>query len=390
MRKRKCKIQNSQRKWKVERQAKLFSTFCLLFLLSLIFAAPLGAVRIKDIARMQNPGEIQLIGYGLVVGLDGTGDRMGAQFTTQSVANLIKRMGISVSPTRLRTRNVAAVMVTAKLGPFAKVGNKVDVTVSSIGDASSLEGGTLLLTELSYKGKTVYVEAQGPLSVGGFTAEAGVFGERTSTNYTLVGRVPGGGVVVRKPPVVNTAPTTLFLSLLHSDYTTADRIAKAINQKFGEKLATPLDASTTSIQVPSDRQDTAALIDFVSQIETIQIVPDTPARVVINERTGTIIIGQNVTVSPVAIASGNLHIEIKATPVISQPPPFSKGETVVVPEMQITAESEKARVIALEEAASVSDIAKALNALGATPRDIIAIFQALKEAGALHGELVII
>ncbi|HID96481.1 MAG TPA: flagellar basal body P-ring protein FlgI [Candidatus Latescibacteria bacterium] len=378
---------------RVYRKTQRFCLFGQLLFVTLATVIPNladGAVRIKDIARIQGPGEVQLMGYGLVVGLNGTGDGKRTQFTVQSMVNLLKRMGISVDPQRVNIRNVAAVMVTARLSPFSKKGDKIDVTVSSMGDASNLEGGTLLLTPLASSDGTIYATAQGPVSVGGFTIEAGLFGEQTARNYTLVGRVPDGAIVELELPTTRKVPETLIITLFQADYTTAARIAEAVDEKFGQKLAKPLDASTVSVRLPEQVRDIGEVVNFIAQMETTLVVPDVVARVVINEKTGTIVVGENVTISPVAIAHGNLNIEIKARPLISQPPPFSKGKTVVVPEMEISVEPEKARVMVLEESASVGDVAKVLNALGATPRDIIAIFQALKQAGALRAKLVII
>lgn len=346
-----------------------------------------AAARIKDITRIHGENEFDLMGYGLVIGLDGTGDSKGTQFTVQSLANMMQRLGLTVEPDKLKIKNVAAVIVTAKLSSNNQVGDKIDVTVSSIGDATSLQGGMLLFTQLSSSNGEVFAVAQGPVSIGGFNVQV-EDGNKIINNYTLVGRVPSGGTVQR--PVESRAATNeIALSLQTPDYSTAARIAHMINAEYGA-VAFVENPAIIRIVVPdslSYRNDRAR---FIADIGAMMIEPDQVARVVINERTGTIVAGSHVSIAPVAIAHGNITVNIQSMPVISQPEPFSRGETVVVPEYQISVDNEKARVIHMEETVSLADVASALNKIGAAPRDIIAIFEALRQAGALRAELVII
>jgi len=351
------------------------------------FAYP--AVRVKEIAQLEGLGPTKLIGYGLVVGLDGSGDSRRSMATLQSVANMLKRFGITVPQRELRADNVAAVMVTADLPPFAKPGSRIDVQVSSLGDAESLEGGTLLLTPLVDASGTVYAVAQGPVSIGGFNINT-IGGEKVRKNYALVGRVPNGAVVKKEAPGAVPDGGTLRLILKNPDFTTAARVAEAINQQFGRDIAVAVDAGAVELTVPEESRSPGKLVAFLSQLEAVEAEPDQVAKVVVNERTGTVVIGGDVRISAVAVAHGNLTVRITTTPIISQPAPFSQGQTVVVPETQTTVRTERASLTVIQDTASVDDLVKALNALGVTPRDLIAIFQALKEAGALKAELVIL
>lgn len=364
-----------------------FMIALLLFILAWYSPEAEAGVRIKDIARIQGDAEMDFFGYGLVIGLDGTGDGKGTQFTMQSLANMMQRMGMTVDPEKLKVKNVAAVIVTGRLSSTHKIGDRVDVTVSSIGDASSLQGGTLLMTQLAMSDGEVYATAQGPVSIGGFNVQV-EDGNKIINNYTLVGRVPNGGIVTR-PIIKQSNVSELVLSLQMPDYATASRMAEAINSRYGHTAIVD-DAGTIRINVPESMAAANSRIQFIADIGTLQVEPDQVARVIINERTGTIVAGQNVTIAPVAIAHGNIMVNIKSVPVISQPEPFSKGETVVTSEYQLTVDNEKARVLYLQEAVSLADIASALNQIGAAPRDIIAIFESLKQAGALRAELVII
>jgi len=365
---------------------KVLSYIGLFCLIGSSWAVP---VRVKDLVRVQGMEEFPVVGYGLVVGLDGTGDRSGAVFTAQAVANMLKHFGISVPRRRMRLRNVAAVMVTASVPPSACKGSKVDVVVSSLGNARSLEGGTLLMTPLVGRDGEVYVYAQGPVSIGGFNVEAGM-GERLRRNYTLVGRVPEGGTV-EKVPDFEFPKDTLSLILRQPDFTTAVRIAQAINSSLfaGKEVALAKEAGTVVVPVPREYRAEGGIAKLLASLEHIEVEPDEVARVVINERTGTVVAGRYVRISEAAVAHENLTIRVGVTPVISQPPPFSRGETVVVPKAQITAEAKPAGISVMPASATVEDLAKALNALGVSPRDLIAIFQALKEVGALRAELVI-
>ena len=344
-------------------------------------------VRIKDICDFQNKEEADLVGYGLIIGLDGSGDGNGTQFTTQSLTNMMERMGLTVDPKKVKVKNVAAVLVTAKLSSFNKDGSYVDVTVSSVGDASSLQGGTLLMTPLADAGGTVRAVAQGAVSIGGFNVQVDD-NNRIINNYTLVGRVPNGAKVTNPLAAPSQSDKEFFLSLRNPDFTTAHRIAERINIKYG-MTSFALDGGTVKVMVPDSLSHISYRTQFISDIGLLSVVPDNTARVVINEKTGTIVAGENVTIEPVAIAHGTITVNIQSTPIISQPEPFSAGETIVTQDSRITVNDEMAHVVHLERSVYLSDVANALNKIGATPRDIIAIFQALKQAGALRSELVI-
>lgn len=348
-----------------------------------------AAVRIKDIADIKDLQKTQLVGYSLVVGLDGTGDGRRSLFTQQSIRNMMQRFGISIDSDRMNTKNVAAVMVTADMSPFAKKGGRVDVVVSSMGDASSLEGGTLLMTPLEGKDGIVYAYAQGNLSIGGTNIETPGM-ERFRKNYTLVGRVPNGAIVEQEPGISLGQNNKLELLLREPDFTTAVNVADAVDQTFGQTLALPLDASTISVDIPTEYRQPGQLVRMIAQLEIAEVEPDQVARVVINERTGTIVIGGNVRLSQAAVSQGNLTVKVSAVPVVSQPGPFSQGQTVVVPQtMTEISEPESANITVLPAAVSVTELANALNDLKVSPRDIISIFQALKQAGSLQAELVI-
>lgn len=367
------------------------SILCGIFVFWSVFPFLEGraAVRIKDIADMRDLQPVQVVGYSLVVGLDGTGDGRRSLFTQQSVRNMLQRFGLSVSPEYMSTKNVAAVIVTAILSPFAKKGSRVDVVVSSIGDATSLEGGTLLLTTLSGKDGGVYAHAQGNVSVGGINIETVGF-ERFRKNYTLVGRVPSGAVVEKEIPANLGEEGKLDLLLRDPDFTTAFRIAQAVDSAFNNPIAIALDAATVSVSIPEDYRNPRQLIRMIALLESVEVRPDQTARVVINERTGTVVVGGRVRLSSAAVSQGSLTIKVSAVPLISQPSPLSRGQTVVVPQTLTTvSEGEEAKVMVFHEPASVTDLANALNALKVSPRDIISIFQALKQAGALQAELVI-
>jgi flagellar P-ring protein FlgI len=360
----------------------------VLLCLAILWAETAAATRIKDIAYVQGVKTQQVIGYGLVVGLNGSGDTQRSTFTLQSVTSMLKRFGITVPQNDLRLRNVAAVMVTASVPGFAKEGGSLDVNVSSMGDATSLQGGTLLMTPLSGIDGAVIATAQGPLSVGGISVRSN--GNEVRRNHTAAGRIPGGAVLERSVATNFGQDSTLALVLLESDFTTANRIADAINGKIGERIAIARDGSTVAIAVPTAFRQDGRYVEFVSMVELLEVVPDVIAKVIINERTGTIVVGGAVTILPVAISHGGLNIEIESVPVISQPAPYSKGQTVSTQLTAVMAGEDSATVMAFEGSATVQDVAKTLNALKVLPRDIIAIFQALKRSGALNAELVII
>jgi len=369
----------------------IITTILIAFCIGLLPAA--GSLhadtRIKDIVQINGWHATRLFGYGLVTGLEGTGDSKGTQFTIQSLVNMLQRLGVTVPVNQVKVKNVAAVMVSASLPPNASVGSNLDVTVSSMGDATSLAGGVLMLTPLSAKDGKIYAYAQGSISIGGFNVQVDG-GSRIINNYTLVGTVTNGAIVERAALTGDIDLRTLQLSLINPDYTTINRIKEKINRRFPGS-AYPLDNSILEISIPDSMQHRAGWVDFIASIENIRIDPDQKARIVVNERTGTIVAGSDVTIAPVALAHGNITISISTLPVISQPNPFSeKGETVRETQTNITVTEEQARVIPMEESVNIYDVAQALNAIGAAPRDIIAIFQALKQTGALRAELVVL
>ncbi len=363
--------------------------FSLLSLLT-ILAHPLdtSAARLKDIAAVKGVRTNQLIGYGLVIGLNGTGDGSGTKFTTQSLVNMLERLGIHALPDQVKVKNVAAVMVTADLPPFARIGNRFDVLVSSIGDAQSLQGGTLMMTTLKGADTQTYAVSQGPILVGGF-ASSGEAGGGVQKNHPTVGRIPGGATIEREVPFEFNRLEELMISLHEPDFTTAERLAKAINAKLGAEAAHALDPGTVKISLPGgDHQD---LVSLVASLEQLEVEPDRKAKVVLAERTGTVIIGENVRVSPVAIAHGNLSVEIKEKKDVSQPAPFAeKGRTVVTKDSSVNVTEEQRRLLLVESGASLGDLVSALNAIGVSPRDLITVFQAIKAAGALQADLEII
>ena len=347
------------------------------------------AVRIKDIADIKGVRQNQLVGYGLVVGLEGTGDSDDALFTIQSLASLLEKMGVTVQPEDIDdVENVAAVMVTADLPAFANIGSRIDVLVSSIGDAENLQGGTLLFTPLKGANGKVYAIAQGPVSTGGF-AVSGNSGDQVQKNFPTVGRVVGGALVEQEIHSNFNQKDSLTLSLHDPDFTTASRVAQAINRAFYSQLAQTENAGSIQVSVPENYLGNT--VQFVTMIESLGVTPDMVSKVVVNERTGTVIMGENVRIATIAIAHGNLSIQIDESQNVSQPLPFSRGgETVVTPESDIVVQEGKNPIYLVESGVSIGEVVKALNALGVSPRDLIAIFQALKAAGALQAELEII
>ena len=355
-----------------------FSIVCLLG------AESLPAARLKDLVDVEGVRDNQLIGYGLVVGLAGTGDKQQTVFTNQSLTNMLERMGVIVSPTAIQVKNTAAVMVTATLPAFAQPGLHIDTTVASTGDASNLRGGILLLTSLRSADGQVYAVAQGPVVTGGFVAGRG--GAQTTVNHPTVGRSPNGATVERPAPSV--APKNLVrLQLRQSDFTTSARIVDAVNKKFSaaSPSAHAENAGLVTVSVPPEFS--ARTMEFMSQLENLLVDADSAARVVVNERTGTIVLGKDVRISPVAILHGNLSVEVKTVEMVSQPNPLSTGATEVVPQTTVSAKEEKARTVVLKQGATVEELVRALSAIGSTPRDIIAILQSLRSAGALEAEL---
>jgi flagellar P-ring protein precursor FlgI len=360
-----------------------------LILAGLLFlVGPAQGVRIKDIADIKGVRQNQLVGYGLVVGLNGTGDSDNAIFTLQSMARMLEKMGVTVKPEDIQVDNVAAVMVTTDLPAFARTGSRIDVLVSSIGDADNLQGGNLLFTPLKAADGQVYAVAQGPVSTGGFVVGS-ASGTGVQKNFPTVGRVVNGALIEKEVSNNFNQKQLLTLTLHQPDFTTASRMAQAINIAFYEQIARTLDAGTIEVKVPEKyRGDT---VPMVTMIERLGVTPDAVSRVVINERTGTVIMGENVRISTIAIAHGNLSIEIKENQQVSQPLPFSKtGRTVVTPESDVQVQEGNNPIFLVKSGVSIGEVVKALNALGVSPRDLIAIFQALKAAGALQAELEII
>ncbi|MBW1709098.1 MAG: flagellar basal body P-ring protein FlgI [Deltaproteobacteria bacterium] len=351
-------------------------------------ASAAWSIRLKDIASFEGVRANQLIGYGLVVGLNGTGDKSGTTFTIQSLVNMLKNMGIQVSPQQVRIKNVAAVMVTADLPPFAKAGSKIDVLISSLGDATSLQGGTLLATPLSGMDKKVYAVAQGPISIGGFAVAGAAAG--IQKNHPTVGRIVQGALVEREVPIHWSGKHKMTLKLNQPDFTTARRIAELINKQLRGSSARPLDSATVKFIVPDEFRENLAIM--VADLEKLEVIPDSVAKVIIDERTGTIVIGENVRISTVAVAHGALSIQIRERAEVSQPPPLAPrgAETVVVPETEIEVQEEAAKLLIIRSEPTINDLIRALNAIGVTPRDLIVIFQAIKAAGALHAKLEII
>lgn len=373
------------------KKVRIFTLLVLSLIMTCVSIIPAGAApaavstRIKDIAKVQGVRSNQLIGYGLVVGLAGTGDSTKNIQTMQSIANMLNDFGVTVTTAQLQSKNVAAVMVTAQLPPFVKPGDTIDITVSSMGDAKGIQGGTLLQTPLKAGNGQIYAVAQGAVSTGGFSAGSG--GNKQQKNFPTVGTTPNGAIVERDVAVELASNGTISFALAQPDFTTASRISEAINSRFGY-LATARDPGTVEVKIPLEyRSD---LVNFVAALEELPVVPDNAAKIVINERTGTIVMGSNVAIDEIAVAQGGLSVKISKSYGVSQPPPFSGGDTVVVPETKVEVNEEQAHVMTLPATANVGDVVNALNAIGATPRDIISILQAMKAAGALHAELQII
>jgi flagellar P-ring protein precursor FlgI len=343
--------------------------------------------RIKDVAHFTGVRNNSLTGYGLVVGLKGTGDKQQTVFTQQTLKNMLDRFGLNLDNQVIRVQNIAAVVVTADLPAFERPGSKIDVTVSSIGDAASLQGGVLMQTPLFGPDGNVYAVAQGPLVLGGFSAGNDATG--VTVNHPTVGRIANGATVERQvvtglPQIVD----TLDLELDRTDFTNVGRVAQAVNNAFGLTIATALDGRSVRLSLPSDYRQRP--VEFIAAVEAVSVDMDSKAKVVVNERTGTVIIGSDVTISPVSISHGNLSIQIETQFNVSQPQPFSQGQTTVTPDQKVKAEEQKSNFVTLGKNATVEDLIRALNALGVTPRDTIAILEALKSAGALQAELEVI
>ncbi|MDR5861447.1 flagellar basal body P-ring protein FlgI [Halomonas campisalis] len=360
----------------------------LVVVLSCLLALPAQAERIREIANFAGVRDNVLVGYGLVVGLDGTGDQtMQAPFTGQSLTNMLSQLGITVPPgTNMQLRNVAAVMVTADLPPFSRPGQRLDINVSSIGNARSLRGGTLLMTPLKGADGDTYAIAQGNLLVAGVGAEAG--GAAVQINQQAGGRIAGGAMVEREVPLdLGANGGFLELELKESDFGTAQRVVNAINQEFGRPVAAARNGRVITLEGPATDN---ARVNFMAQVENIRVTPmDAPAKVVFNARTGSVVMNSAVTLRRAAVAHGNLSIVIDTRFLVSQPPPFGDGETVVVPDTEIEIQEQDA-FLRVVEGADLVDVVNALNALGATPSDLMAILEALKASGSLRADLEII
>jgi len=356
-------------------------------LLLSILATTAQAERIKNLVAIEGVRSNALIGYGLVVGLNATGDSSNSSpFTINSVAAMLDRFGINVREklSSMKPKNIAAVMVTASLPPFARPGQKVDVTVSSLGDAKSLRGGTLLLTPLLGGDGQVYAVAQGALTVGGFTASGRASSQ--TKGHPTVGRIPNGAHIEKlAPTMLKTNQARIILMLRNPDFSTAKRMQDAINAHFGSNMARAEDAGTISVLNPG-----ANAIDLIAQLEQIELTTDHPAMVIMDERTGTIVMGQDISIDTVAVAHGNISVSVTESPQISQPNAFAAGKTAKVDRTDLQVQEDKAQLVVLPRKVSLRDLVDALNAVGATPSDLIAVLQAIKAAGALHAELKVI
>jgi flagellar P-ring protein precursor FlgI len=384
-----------------------FKNVLLIVLLIFVFVPSAGySARIKDITSIKGIRQNQLLGYGLIIGLNGTGDKGGTKFTIQGLVNMLEHMGVHVDPDEVKVKNVAAVVVSAKLPPFARVGKKIDVTLSSIGDAKSLQGGTLLLTPLKGVDGKVYALAQGPVSIGGYSA-GGAAGGGVTKNHPTVGKISGGANIEKEIPLSIMSQNEMTIMLNNPDFNTADRAAKAINLQIGENVAKPIDPGTLKFRIPEKFQNN--VVNLIAQIGEIQVEPDSIAKVIVNEKTGTVVVGENVRIQKVAVAHGNLSINIKENKNVSQPQPFAPsgegvapqqmqdgtvvapgGSTVVTSESQVAVAEENSRLLLIPKGRTIGELVNALNAIGVTPRDLITILQAIKAAGALQGELEII
>lgn len=391
---------------KMRKQMALRSVW-FLPLLALFLVSTAEAARIKDIAGIGGIRDNQLIGYGLVVGLAGTGDDVKNGFTRETLSNLLVRQGLSTRDRVLTSKNIAAVMVTAQLPPFAKIGSKLDVTVSSLGDAKSLQGGTLLMTPLRGADGEIYAVAQGAVTVGGFSA-AGASGSSVSKNHTTAGNIANGALIEKELKYDLADIQRISINLYQPDFTTATRLAASINGKIGAVEARAVDSGSVLVEMkPSARGDVASL---VSLIENIEVFVDGPAVVVLNERTGTVVMGENVRISTVAVAHGNLSIQIREEKEVSQPMPFAPeqqgrsapvdagggvtvapgGQTVVTPRSEVGVSEEKKGLLVMPRGVTIQDVVRGLNAMGVSPRDLITILQTIKAAGALQADLKIL
>jgi flagellar P-ring protein FlgI len=387
--------------------------YSFLFLVVFFLSSSAWGARLKDIAAIKGIRNNQLVGYGLVVGLNGSGDGTNTEFTIRSIANMLERMGVHISNDRIsqiKLKNVAAVMVTATLPPFARSGNRIDVHVSSIGDATNLAGGILLQTPLKGADQQIYALAQGPVFTGGF-AVTGASGSGVQKNHPTVGTLPKGALIEKEIPISLEGRKEIVLTLFNPDFTTSGKIQEVINRFAGGPFSKSLDSGTIHIAIPESYQDSVA--EWIASLERLEVVPDTVAKVILNEKTGTIVLGEQVRISTVAVAHGSLSIQIKEKLNVSQPLPFAPaalgetspvavspregtgaiiapgGSTVVTPESSVMVKEEGKNMVVVPSGVNLGDVVKALNAIGATPRDLISILQSIKAAGALQADLEI-
>ncbi len=363
---------------------KTLYTFLILFS---VIASGAGT-RLKEVVAIEGVRDNQLMGYGLIVGLNGTGDKQQTLFTNQALTNLLRRMGVTVDPALMQVKNMAAVMVTADLPPYAQPGTRIDIIAAAIGDSKSLQGGLLLLTPLRGADGQVYAAAQGPVITGGFSAGRG--GNTSTVNHPTVGRTPGGAIVERSPPTLPPS-SRIKLQLREADFTTAARVVEIINQHFsqgGSPIARAESSAVVVVNAPASYSTRP--VEFVAEMEALTVEVDRPSKVIINERTGTIVMGKDVRIAPVAIMHGVLSVEVRTKLDVSQAEPLAGGNTVVTPQVTVDAKDEKTRNIVLQKGATVEELVRALQAIGSTSRDIIAILQSLRSAGALDAEIEVI
>jgi flagellar P-ring protein FlgI len=361
-------------------------TLSLILMFSLAPSLPRAgaATRLKELVSIEGVRDNQLMGYALVVGLAGTGDRRQTIFSAQSLTNLLQRMGLSVPPTAIQVKNTAAVMVTATLPPYARPGTRIDITAAAIGDAASLQGGILLMAGLKGPDGQVYAVAQGPIVVGGFASGGAANGQ--SMNHPTVGRIPNGAIIEKASPSTALAGE-VRLQLHRADFTTATRVVETLQKRFGT-VAHATDAALVTVTVPAEFQRNATA--FVAELERLTVEADREERIVVNERTGTIVMGKGVRIAPMALLQGSLTVEIQTALKVSQPGPMSSGTTQVTPQIDVATKEEKARNVVLKEGATVEELVRALTAIGSTPREVISILQNLKSAGALEAVLEVI
>jgi flagellar P-ring protein precursor FlgI len=370
---------------------KLFSILLTTVFIFVVAGTPLSeAARIKDLVNVDGVRGNKLIGFGLVIGLANTGDQAtNVFFSIQTMVNMLQKLGVTVPRDRvnqLQFKNAATVMVTSELPAFARQGDRIDVVVSSLGDSRSLQGGTLLMTPVKGADSITYAVAQGPVSIGGFSVQGSSQG--IQKNHPNVGRVSGGATVEKELPDFFNSKKEISLSLKITDFTTGSRVAKAINFKMKDVFAEPIDGRTIRVKVPKFYINNVS--GFITKIETLEVEPDTVAKVIIDERTGTVVMGEKVRISTVAVAHGNLFVHITEEPEVSQPAPLSLGQTTVVPRTEVTIKESEERLLVVPKGVGIGEVVNALNAIGVTPRDLISILQAIKASGSLHAELEII